>query len=500
MDEDKGNIPPVPTHQAGLPPAEDNYAYDNAFMCQMPPDMSRGSPDMPMNMPPFVQNNANMGKMDEQAFEGMPMHPTMHMQMPPNEHMPNAIAMGMPVDETQAHAHMMGQDDEMSSSPNGHHAMPPLAYPGAPPFNRQFSPNMMNFQMVPPPRMGEMPVPPMFRFAPPKDGVNNVFPPMDGDGAHNAMAHLTKSVGMIPPRKTPNILYNAYNLTVERYQNLLRIRAEAAKNGMDYNGGIIFDKGPFSQGGRWLVFWICNGRMWRKSFLVHMYGADGAKELAEQFWFSKMRAMQLYRITKTASMKLDKDLKKFAESQKITRPRRPPSRSTPSPTENTAEVKKPVVLNDLDIFWEEESSSWCFDYLDPDTNTMTIKRVHVTDPSTSHEKKMEASKLRSEHWQDLIKVYTESEYSGHTYEKSRTCWRVSHWIPSKGINRNRYFNITKYGYIEAKEKSRLYRLLVHDLGGEEPESFPVDSKTPPEFFEDPVTKFYHRILNSLRNK
>ncbi|GFE54628.1 AP2 domain transcription factor AP2IX-7, putative [Babesia ovis] len=503
MDDGKLPMTPGGSNPGLVHPSGSPYVYDGSYMCQITSPVSSRSGELGMQMPGFVHTSPNMMKSGERSFDNLSLHPGLRVQLPSNEQLPSPLAMGM--DEMQARQRMMSPEADIAVPPKSRRGMGQMRYPTPPVYNASYAPSVMNFNMAGHHRMADIPMPSMFRFPPPKDAVSHVFAQLD-----NEVGPLATSGGL-PLITTPHALgghlkfssafTSDFNQTVEKYQRQLRIRPESIEDTMDYNGGMIYDKGPFSQGGRWLVFWYCNGRMWRKSFLVHMYGHDGAKELAEQFWFSKMRALQLYKATRNIHINLDGEVKRGTiESHKLQRQKRPQPRSIITNGDTTSILENSQLQDDPEVFWDADTNSWCFDFLDTSTNTMTVKRIPVVNEAVSQDVKLEASRQRIEHWRSLLKDYSESEYCGHSYEKSRTCWRVSHWIPSKGINRNRYFNISKYGYIEAKEISRRYRLLVHDLGGEEPDIFPVDSLPTPEFFENPVTKFYHRILNSLRTK
>ncbi|ORM40657.1 uncharacterized protein BXIN_2387 [Babesia sp. Xinjiang] len=502
MEDGKMPINPNIPNQ-GLVHGPGGFVYESPYMTPMGGAAAKRPSDLNIPLPRFPHPGQNLVKSEEGVFDTLALHPGLRVQIPSHDQLTNT--MPMKLDEGQQLQRIMQHDLDSAPTVKPMRSMPHMRYPAASAYTNAFTPNVVNYGMAPQQhRMPDVAVPQMFRFPPHKDAVNHVFAQLDGE-----VGHIGAARGMTPMPKPHPVTQSfkghppypsGYASTLEKYRQKLRLKqdSEPSAGTRECNGGIVYDKGPFSQGGRWLVFWDCNGRMWRKSFLVSMYGSDGAKELAERFWVSKMRAMQLYNSIRATSS-FDADPKRLAEAQRAGRQNRAGYTSM-SGGDSSADLDKHQVPDDPEVIWDDEANCWCFEYLDRATNTLTIKRFPVSNPSMMQDVKKEAIRQRVEHWREIVKAYTESEYCGHTYEKSRTCWRVSHWIPSKGINRNRYFNISKYGYIEAKEKSKMYRLIVHDLGGEEPASFPADNIPPPAFFADPVTKFYHRILNSLRKQ
>ncbi|GIX64477.1 transcription factor with AP2 domain, putative [Babesia caballi] len=496
--------PGVPGH--GMVHAPGGFGYDSQYMKHVPNPVARRSPDLSMPLPRYPSSGALPMKNEPGVFDSLASHPGLRVQIPSHDQLTNKG--GGPLEEASPPNMMMHPDHESAARVKAQRAMSQMRY--QPPINY----NMVNYGMVPQHRrMAEVPPSQMMRYPPHNDGMGHVYPKVDPDVGNMAAAitmtqiaqqqHLPQPPPLVKPQIPPS---SSHAQTMMKYHHMLQLKEEPAPvvQHHECSGGVVFDKGPFSQGGRWLVFWEYRGRMWRKSFLATMYGDDGAKELAEQFWLSKMRALQLYSLHRMADLPPDAEVKRVSEPRRAVKQKRRTAAASAPPSEPLSEADRsnePAPIgDDPEVFWDAATNSWCFEFLDMANNQVVLKQYPVPSPAMMMEVKKEAMRHRAEHWRAVVRAYVESEYCGHTYEKYRTCWRVSHWIPSKGINRNRYFNISKYGYIEAKEKSKLYRLLVHDLGGEEPESFPTEVSLPPEFFEDPVTKFYHRVLYSLRGK
>ncbi|AFZ81127.1 hypothetical protein BEWA_005350 [Theileria equi strain WA] len=273
---------------------------------------------------------------------------------------------------------------------------------------------------------------------------------------------------------------------------------------LEYSGGVVYDNGALSQGGRWLTFWQHRSRLWRKAFSVALYGYEGAKELAESFWISKMRAIQLYNRTKQHKLLLPDSSRRRTEQRssrtKVKRIQLSPQLKYQTSVDiaNTTE-KANVANDDADVFWEEETQSWCFEKINKESNELEVARLSTED-ADKNEMRSEAIKQKNAYYQDLLKEYGESRYPGLTYERTRCCWRVAHLVPSKGIKRNKYFNISRYGYKLAKELAVQYKETVDQLQGEEPTNWNGEIFPSQEFMNDPLTLHFHHILNSFRSR
>ncbi|KAK1938513.1 hypothetical protein X943_001897 [Babesia divergens] len=485
------------------------FPYDTQFMKHLSTPSGVRQPNLNMPLPRYNASNAMVMRKDANIFDNLAYHPGLRVQLPSHESLVPPAQVKF--EDSQTMRLMMPADKETTPLASSHGHQPQMQFTGTMNYNNSFTPNVMNFNMLNQHHiMKEVGVPQILTYPQQKESLGHVLPNLDNDvnqmNAAMAISQLAKQQITQPLVNPPAVYPNRSSEIMLKYQEKLNIKDEtpATIKHQQCTGGIVFDKGLFSQGGRWLVFWECRGRIWRKSFLVNMYGNDGAKELAEEFWISKMRAMQLSNSNRYVNNPGEADGRNPPEYYRKTGHKKYAGMAGSPGYDGSADAEKqPEQMNtpdDPEVFWDADTKSWCYECLDKASNTVSLRRLPVKNPSLMEQVKMEAIRERLAHWRDIIKEYAESEYCGHTYEKSRTCWRVSHWVPSKGINRNKYFNISKYGYLAAKEKSKMYRLLVHDLGGEEPDMPPPEVLPPPEFFDDPVTKFYHRILYSMRSK
>ncbi|UKK02561.1 hypothetical protein MACK_002654 [Theileria orientalis] len=292
---------------------------------------------------------------------------------------------------------------------------------------------------------------------------------------------------------------------------------------LEYSGGVVYDNGSYSNGGRWLTFWEYKGRIWRKSFPVSLFGSQGAKELAENFWVSKMRSIQLFNRHKHEKvLKAEKKTESRGRKKKVTKTQEGPMpHLSLDPTlaaqyilqdqskrekemarkeaqeEETPDfkVREPrVVKADIEgLSWDAETSTWSFQKVE--NNELTTFKLECNERNEGLEKIV---KLREEYETNLLKEYVEPGKSkGLIYDKTKMNWKVTHWIPSKGIKRNKLFSITRLGYKQALEAALAYKEAVDENGGEEPEDVMPDPVPQDELFQDPMVEHYHNVLRSI---
>ncbi|KAK1442727.1 AP2 [Babesia gibsoni] len=484
------------------------FTYDQQFMKHMSNSSGMMHADIAMTMPRYAPSANMMVKQEFGGFDNLASHPGLRVQLPSHESLlpQNRIK----YEDSPAKRPLITGDQDTSPYIKQQRSRSQLPYQAPVNYNNAYTPNVLSYNMLQhAKRIPDVAVPQIMRFPGPKDAINSAMPKVDLDignmAATMAISQLaTQQIKQPQPLVKPPAMYqNNLSDLMSIYKDKLNIKMESPPSVKNHvcSGGVICDKGPYSRGGRWLVFWECRGRIWRKSFLISMYGNDGAKELAENFWLSKMRAIQLANTNRYIPGSEERDVKLVSQTNRKGSRRKSSAAVTPMMSQEVDIPMDPSdPPDDPEVFWEAETNSWCFEFLDKEKQAMTIKRFPVDDMNKANAVKAIASSERIAHWRDVIKDYCESEYSGHTYEKSRTCWRVSHWVPSKRITRNKYFNVSKYGYRDAKELSKIYRLLVYDLGGEIPEKQPPETTPSAEFLALPTTKFYHRVLFSMRNK
>ncbi|KAK2198239.1 AP2-ERF domain [Babesia duncani] len=354
-------------------------------------------------------------------------------------------------------------------------------------------PNMLPYGMIPPPLR-----PPRFpnTLGPSAEESDGMLSPklMPSLSSPNSSPLLPP---MVIPSQMPPIQMRAPGTPItdevldkisKSYNTFRTLPQPPNFNYLDLGGGVIYDETCAAFGGRWIAFWPFNGVIWRRSFLVSMYGYEGAKELAESFWIQKMRAIQLSnRYMKEQSFLQATQKKKDTKPQIRQRAKKASSNSDMNPNEI-----------EVDVHWDADKQCWFYEYYNFEKDRVKLKYIPVGDDPA--ESKNLAIQEQKQHWHDVLRMYSESPYQGLCYEKSRCCWRVAHWVPSKQVNRNRYFNIFKYGYRGAREHAKKYREMIGNLNGEEPDDWTPEPVSNSDFIYDPVTVFHHKVLNSFRAK
>ncbi|XP_952939.1 uncharacterized protein TA07550 [Theileria annulata] len=297
---------------------------------------------------------------------------------------------------------------------------------------------------------------------------------------------------------------------------------------LDHSGGVVYDNGSYSHGGRWLTFWEYKGRIWRKSFPVSLFGSEGAKELAETFWVSKMRAIQLFNRNKQDKiLRMEKRAETRGRKKKILTNLETPvphlsldptlaaqfilqdqnkkeSKDAPqpktlkdSPKEETSDFKpreREARTDNRDLEgleWDSESSSWCFDKVENDT---IVKFKFKCDNKEEGLKEIRA--LREDYEYELLEEYTKPVSKGVFYDKVRMNWRVLISSPPRGIKKYKLFSVTKLGYKLAKEAAMSYRENLDSLGGEEPDGS-SDPVPPEDLSDDPLVHHFYTVLSSI---
>lgn len=239
---------------------------------------------------------------------------------------------------------------------------------------------------------------------------------------------------------------------------------------IDTTGGVVFDEfwgsGNLVSGrplGRWVACWEHNGRYFRRGFPVALFGYNGAKELAESYWVERKRAIQL----STHNMDVEP-----VKVKKIKVQNRVPKQQPNKISEDSGDLLR----------FDQTNGKWYFESLDGKQYFNTQQEAIEA---------FRAMRIK------VLKSYTECQMPGVNFEKNRICWCVSHWVPSKKVRRNRYFNINKYGWKRAKSLAITYKQLVDKMEGEEPSEKMVFEQADPN---NTMPNFIIAILEEIRYK
>ncbi|EAN31622.1 AP2 domain protein [Theileria parva strain Muguga] len=443
---------------------------------------------------PQMNHSVNMNQTQQ------PMIPHSNMPIPHVPH-PGFPVMGFPVFQPMMNQPNMGQPS--MGQPNM--GQPSMGQPNM----GQANMNMSEFAYVPPPMrftgkdMGSVdhmtPQAVLGRLS------SQNLPPMSAFGHHQSG---------IPPTN--------YNQFFD-----FKDEAEYSLAFLEHSGGVVYDNGSYSHGGRWLTFWEYKGRIWRKSFPVSLFGSEGAKELAESFWVSKMRAIQLFNRNKQEKiLKMEKRSETRGRKKKILTTLETPvphlsldptlaaqfilqdqnkkeskegshqKSNKDSPREDTSDFKPRERETRVDseregLEWDAENSSWCFDKVENDTIVKFKFKCENKDEGLKG-----AQALKEEYEYDLLDEYTQSLPKGVSYDKARMNWKVVISSPPRGMKKHKIFSVFKLGYKLAKESALSYKQNLDSLGGEEPD--PANDPVPPEnLSDDPLVQHFYTVLSSI---